>query len=258
MKKILLYIMVLFVHRVYTLEKNVCVDCHKEIEEESLKNPVLEWKKSIHAENGISCHNCHGGNPRDEEVAMDPEFGFVGIPEDSEIPDFCGKCHQGVRENYLKSEHGALEEGPTCVTCHTAHSQKRAGLYLINPDLCATCHTYERAEKIKFALMNTENEIKNLEKRIDNLWVNGMDVEMLKKMWFATKNSFGRLTHVVNVDYILQQTGGIYADLAKIEKEIEGKEDVLKKRKIVGIAVVIFFLISAFMFDRFYKILKKE
>jgi len=30
------------------------------------------------AANGISCHDCHGGDPTDYEMAMTPERGFAG------------------------------------------------------------------------------------------------------------------------------------------------------------------------------------
>ncbi len=239
--------------------ESVCIKCHIESGDEYLMKPVREWEKSIHAENGISCHHCHGGNPKDEETAMSEEFGFIGIPKYEEVTSFCGKCHAGVKENYLKSAHGkALPVGPNCVTCHTAHSQKKAGLFLITPELCSTCHDFEKAEKIKFALMNTENTISNLYKRIENLWTEGFNVEDLNKLLFATRNSFRSLTHIVEVDYILSQTGGIYADLGKIEEEVKKKENILNRRKLIGAIIIVFFFLSAYIFGKLYQELKKE
>lgn len=240
-------------------KETVCITCHMESGEEYLIKPVVEWKKSVHFEYGISCHDCHGGNPKDEETAMSEEFGFVGVPEYEEVHEFCGKCHLGVKDNYLESAHGlTIPDGPNCVTCHTAHSQQKAGLHLINPDLCGTCHDYDRAEKIKFALLNTENTIKNLSKRIDILWTNGFYVEELNKMLFATRNSFRRLTHRVEVDYILEQTGGIYSDLKKIDAEMKKKEKILNQRKIAGIVLIVFLLVSAAIFHFLKKSIEEE
>jgi len=257
--KILFIFIAIFSTKLFAKKETVCITCHLESGDEYLMKPVQEWQKSIHAENGISCHNCHGGNPKDEETAMSPEFGFVGVPEYEKVPEFCGKCHVGVKENYLKSAHGELlPDGPNCVTCHTAHSQQKAGLHLITPELCSQCHDYERAEKIKFALMNTENTISHLSKRIENLWTNGFDVEELNKMLFATRNSFRRLTHIVEVDYILAQTGGIYADLGKIEDEVKKRENILNRRKLIGAIIIVFLLISAYIFGKLHEELKKE
>ncbi|MEO0254919.1 MAG: cytochrome c3 family protein [candidate division WOR-3 bacterium] len=257
--KFIILFFLIYPLKLFSYEKTVCIKCHLESGDEYLMKPVHEWEKSIHAENAISCHNCHGGNPKDEETAMSEEFGFIGKPKYEEIPEFCGKCHAGVKENYLKSAHGqTLPDGPNCVTCHTAHSQQKAGLFLINRELCSTCHDYERAEKIKFALMNTENTILKLSKKIEELWINGFNVDELNKNLFATRNSFRRLTHIVEVDYILEQTGGIYSDLGKIEEEIKKKEDILNRRKLLGAIVIIFFLISAYVFGKIYEELKRE
>ncbi len=263
MKKVKFLIILFFIFGFYDIlnakKENVCIECHLETGEESLMKPVEEWRKSVHSENGISCHHCHGGDPNDEDIAMAPEAGFIGVPEYEEIPEFCGKCHIGVKENYLKSAHGkTLPDGPNCVTCHTAHNQKKAGVYLINKELCSQCHSYERAEKIKFALLSTEKTISSLSKRIDNLWTNGFDAEQMRKMLFATKNSFRRLTHIVEVDYILQRTGDIYSELGKVENEVKEKEEILKNRNIVGAFIVIFLLISALLFDKLRKELIKK
>ncbi|MEN3045876.1 MAG: cytochrome c3 family protein [Candidatus Hydrothermales bacterium] len=257
MKKILLIF--LFPISLFSYEKTVCIDCHLKLEDKALREAVYEWEKSIHAKYDISCHHCHGGNPKDEATAMSPEFGFIGIPKYEEIPEFCGKCHIGVKENYLKSAHSKnLPDGPNCVTCHTYHNQREAGIYLINPDLCGTCHDYERAEKIRSALLSTEEYIYNLTKRNDNLLYHGFNIEDISKKVFSAKNSFRSLTHVIDVSYILAQTESIKRELDNISKSIQKNEDIVKKRKIVGAFVIILFLISACVFGELYKELKRS
>lgn len=223
-------------------QESVCFTCHEDI--------AKDWQQSIHSKNGISCHNCHGGNPKDADNPMDPKDGFVGKPTETGVPEFCGKCHAGVKENYLKSGHSAalIRGGPNCVTCHTAHKQKRASLDLINKELCTQCHTFDRAEKIRNAMLMSESEITNLEHRIDALHAQEYDIDAVKKSLFATRNQFHRLTHVVDVDLILKETTGIQSEIARLKADVKEKEKIEAKRKIYGSIVIVFFLLGALIF----------
>lgn len=116
-----------------------CTGCHKD---------VKNFAADVHAQVGLSCHDCHGGNPDpalvDDVSAMDPAFGFRGKPLRAEIPDFCGRCHSSATfmkrfnpaarvdqvAEYWTSRHGQrLKEGDarvaTCVDCHSVHGIKR-------------------------------------------------------------------------------------------------------------------------------------
>ena len=239
----LLFLFGIFLCAPLFAEDSVCVDCHVDI--------AKEWKESVHFKNGISCHNCHGGNPKDSELAMDPKLsGFVGKPTETEIPAFCGKCHDGVKENYSKSVHSRNlgSGGPNCVTCHTAHKQQRANISLISPELCGKCHSFERAEKIKNAMLMGESEITSLEGRISDLRTQGHDVDASQKALFAVRNKFHRLTHVVNVDLILKETTGIQSEIERIKTEISTNEKIEVKRKIWGAVFIIFLLLGALAF----------
>src|ERR1700756_5033777 len=85
---------------VFAQEEEIsCVSCHKGLGGD-LAKPVELWQDSIHKKNGIACYNCHGGNPKVQDMdAMSPEAGFVGAPKENEVPKFCGKCHVAVMEN---------------------------------------------------------------------------------------------------------------------------------------------------------------
>ena len=152
-----------------------CTTCHGDADlfEDEAAAIVSAFAADVHAEVGLSCHDCHGGNPdprlaedmfgaKDEELVDHP---FIGAPERAEIPDFCGRCHSdpvtmarfkpGGRtdqvELYRTSRHGKLlEEGDTevatCVDCHGVHGIRRS----VDPasrvypsrvaETCATCH----------------------------------------------------------------------------------------------------------------------
>jgi len=125
---------------------------------------------SIHGQAGLSCHDCHGGDPTvggdgDAEASMNPQRGYRGVPDRSEIPSFCGRCHSD--ETYMRrfnpriatdqekafwvSRHGEdLVQGDPkvaeCVSCHGAHlvravTDARSPVYPANvPGTCGKCH----------------------------------------------------------------------------------------------------------------------
>jgi Cytochrome c3/Cytochrome c554 and c-prime len=117
-----------------------CIECH-ELLPEPLGPPVEGMKHDVHAAAGLSCADCHGGNPDDpDESAMAPAAGFVGKPDPAAIPAFCGRCHADEAymrrydpalptdqlSQYWTSIHGMrLRTGDTkvatCISCHGVH-----------------------------------------------------------------------------------------------------------------------------------------
>jgi ubiquinol-cytochrome c reductase cytochrome b subunit len=136
-------------------------DCHaKELQ---------EWSGSVHHEGRVECRGCHGGidtPPPAELAGLTPEaYAHLGIrqkkgggasrPPRSEIPDFCGKCHENVRSAFSPLHFEKSPEGfpkATCVNCHSNHSVASAG----DP-------TYENAyadpEDPRRALLQAERKI---------------------------------------------------------------------------------------------------
>jgi len=118
--------------------KNVCIDCHTELDD-YLKQVVVDWRDSVHASVAVYCHDCHGGNPSDPDIAMDESEGFKGKPEPGETPQLCAGCHSdpGMMrasnlpfdqfQKYSSSVHGVklLKEkdaaAPNCQNCHGSH-----------------------------------------------------------------------------------------------------------------------------------------
>jgi predicted CXXCH cytochrome family protein len=142
-----------------------CVTCHRDLPE-PLNAPVEGMKTDIHAKAGLSCADCHGGDPADDALtAMDERKGFVGKPAPDRIPALCGRCHADEATmrrfnphlptdqlaNYRTSVHGRrLGEGDTkvatCVSCHGVHgilpaSDARSPVHRANvAQTCAHCH----------------------------------------------------------------------------------------------------------------------
>lgn len=231
----LLSVLLLIQPAVAAEKDNVCIQCHSGMQGR-LAEPVKLWRTSVHAKNGIYCNDCHGGDPTDFAMAMSPERGFRGKPSYTEVPAFCGRCHLGVKEDYLASAHGkALDRGGAqCVMCHGNHAIQPASINLINEKSCTRCHTYERAKLVKQAISGTEATLVKLESSVDSLHRLGINVERLKKELFAKRNDFRRLFHTVNVEKIKAQTSKFTESLAKTKKEIDTYENDLSRRKLIG------------------------
>jgi len=147
--------------------RNTCVSCHTEAGDE-LAVPVKMMADDIHARRGLSCANCHGGDPNDDDVdrSMDPRKGFVGKPGSKQVSSFCGKCHSnpitmkrfnpGLRVDqeaeFATSIHGKRvasgdTKAATCISCHSAHGVRavkdpNAPVYPTRvADTCARCHS---------------------------------------------------------------------------------------------------------------------
>lgn len=220
-------------------EDTVCIQCHGGLDGH-LGEPVGQWRTSVHAANGISCHDCHGGDPTDFEMAMAPERGFIGVPEYNAVPDFCGRCHVGVKEDYLASAHGQAIDagGANCVMCHENHAIQLATIDLINENSCSRCHDYERAARVKDQISATETSLAKLETSVAALHRVGIDTERLKEDLFASRNSFRRLFHTVNIDKIKSQTAEFDRELSETKATILDYENRLGQRKLVGGVIV--------------------
>jgi hypothetical protein len=148
-------------------EENTCITCHRDLGGKHTQI-TEDWSESIHAQRGVGCVSCHGGDPTqtDAEAAMSPAAGYLGpLPKDR-IPGLCGSCHTRVDlmrpydlptdqlDQYWQSQHGqALLQGDpnvaTCFDCHDGHrvlkvSDPSSQVYPTNvPAMCASCHADE-------------------------------------------------------------------------------------------------------------------
>jgi hypothetical protein len=144
-----------------------CVQCHQDLAGE-MQEPVKLSAQDIHFKNGLSCANCHGGNPADEtpEGAMNPKKGFVGRPARAKIAALCASCHSNAEfmrrfspqaridayPEYLTSVHGKKYQAgdpnvAVCTDCHGFHGVRAAKdanspVYVTNvADTCGRCHS---------------------------------------------------------------------------------------------------------------------
>ena len=228
--------------------QTVCLACHGS--QTGRGNiPVKPWQGSIHAAQGISCNDCHGGDPKDAANAMSPARGFLGAPQETAIPGFCGRCHVGILEDYRKSAHGMAlgKGGPTCVTCHGSHGVQRVTLDIINEQRCSQCHTYARAAQIKEAMQAVEHELVRIDRDLGQLKQEGVDTENSDKQLFSIRNRYHSLFHDVNVALVRQESTAIRGELNKLDEFIASVVDQRYKRKIAGAFVVGGFLVAALL-----------
>ncbi len=142
---------------------NSCIECHSAINEEI----TLAYEHDVHAESGITCTDCHGGDQTiEDEDSMDPDKGFIGVPDRLEQPAMCAKCHSDPTymrnynpsmptdqlDKYWTSHHGQLlkkndKKVAVCSSCHGSHgvlpaSQPKSMVFPTNvPATCGVCHS---------------------------------------------------------------------------------------------------------------------
>ena len=144
---------------------NACLDCHGALDP-PLQVTEQQFSRDIHAQKGLTCASCHGGDPTKADMdAMSKSAGFRGKIERSQIPALCGKCHSDAAfmrqynpslrtdqwSQYKTSVHGKLlAKGDTnvavCTDCHGLHdlrppSDTRSKVHPLNvAETCARCH----------------------------------------------------------------------------------------------------------------------
>ena len=171
---------------------------------------------------------------------MNPDRGFLGAPKETAIPEFCGRCHVGIKEDYLTSAHGRAlgTGGPTCVTCHGSHGIQKASLDLINEERCTRCHPYQRAADIKAAMTEVEQTMTLVEQGLKRQKLEGVDTDSGEKRLFSLRNQYRRLFHNVNTDKVKQETGQITGELKKLQSGLQSVDQQQQRRKMFGVILI--------------------
>src|SRR2546427_993953 len=163
---LLAVILVLCASGGYGQTKNSCLDCHSALPDPLGVTPE-KFSQDIHAQKGLTCVNCHGGDPTsdDADQAMSPKKGWKGRIDRKQIPQLCGSCHSdpaymrqfapGLRTDQLSQYHTSvhghrLASGDTkvavCTDCHSVHdlrapSDPRSTVNPVNvATTCSRCH----------------------------------------------------------------------------------------------------------------------
>jgi predicted CXXCH cytochrome family protein len=160
------FALLLFAYGAAPCQTNNCIDCHQAFEDEN-DGPSYKFARDVHGQKGISCYDCHGGDPSLEDMDdVRASKNYRGVPGHFEIPEFCARCHSNAQymhehnprlpvdqlAKYKTSVHGQRFFGKhdkkvaTCISCHTPHEIANAKLpysstYPQNiPKTCGKCH----------------------------------------------------------------------------------------------------------------------
>ncbi len=136
---------------------NGCLACHAAQREAATVG--------VHSQHGVTCVDCHGGNPDVRSLPGAHQGRFIGSPNKVQTALLCGSCHSNpnrMREyglptdelaQFRTSRHGQLlfgqhnTDAPTCTDCHGTHIiyppyDARSRVYPTNiPGTCAHCHS---------------------------------------------------------------------------------------------------------------------
>jgi predicted CXXCH cytochrome family protein len=166
MRKMILTIAAFLVIPVVVLgDPGNCLNCHQDWEDED--GPSSRFVRDIHHQKGLSCADCHGGDPSLEDMDEVREGGgYRGVPDHLEVPQFCARCHADAAymhehnpalptdqlSKYRTSFHGQQLFGKkdrkvaNCTSCHTVHEIANSRLpysstHPLNlPGTCGKCH----------------------------------------------------------------------------------------------------------------------
>ena len=135
-----------------------CIRCHSNpdflVTHPKLHEYYRDWERSIHGQEGVTCSECHGGDPQAND-ARKAHAEFEGKNQAnsavafSRVAETCGGCHDEILDAYRQSKHYAKvkekkgeRHGATCVTCHSSMNTLVLDVTTVEA-ACARCHNTE-------------------------------------------------------------------------------------------------------------------
>jgi hypothetical protein len=223
-----------------------CVTCHGDpsfaVRNKKLFDYFQKWSASSHAANGVTCSDCHGGDPqaadKDQAHGKALEAGLPGSQVFyKNIPKVCGRCHAEIYDSFTQSKHyRRLTEqgvGPNCVTCHGSLNTT-----VLTPSkiatVCERCHNEEtgnhpgfpeKARQIRRHNMIISSYLKWVGAYYESI---GQPQEMVP-FYEQVKNQ--RIAwHTFNLDQAQDTSDAILNRLRQKEREIEQAKLEEKRR----------------------------
>lgn len=200
-----------------------CALCHQRLGE-PLAKQVAEWQGSIHFWRGVSCDECHGGDPTSliNTVAMSEENGFMEAPTPENIPADCGQCHQDALAAFQESAHGELfdvnDYEPGCVTCHNSHDVREVSLDLVSASAaCGECHDLDYINEVRDPLVDTDQRISTLYDQVNALPRDNPNAPYLRNRLDRARKDFRQLAHYLTNNTIVTKRQSVDRELDFIE-----------------------------------------
>lgn len=200
-----------------------CSACHQRLGE-PLAMQVSQWQGSVHAQKGVFCDSCHGGDPTSTvlTVAMGEQNGFMEAPQPLAVPDDCGRCHEDALASFKESAHGELFESndyePSCVTCHNSHDVKAVSFDMVAmPASCGECHEQNYIDEVRNPLAETDRRMERLRAQIASLPASNPNAAYLHRRLDKASEAFSRLAHFLNANTITTQRQTLDRELTYLE-----------------------------------------
>jgi predicted CXXCH cytochrome family protein len=114
--------------------KDSCFDCHSVMEGMS-----IPFKNDIHYKNGISCADCHGGDPNsdDQNISMSAQRGFKVRVTRQAVSEYCARCHSDAA--FMQKHNPKQRVDQSALYGTSVHAGKPAGSDSMAAN-CIDCH----------------------------------------------------------------------------------------------------------------------
>lgn len=148
-------------HPLPTVRSN-CVKCHLKAGR-ALTLAVRDFSHSVHDLNGLTCFDCHGGNPEDDASAHEAEFDFIGTKLSAHLKQ-CSSCHEEQAEHLASGPHHwdfskrINTKYPMCIDCHGNHDVGNPPEDFTLITVCQDCHEDLDQEYPAFAQVVAQND----------------------------------------------------------------------------------------------------
>ncbi len=228
-------------------EKNYCITCHEAEGKESLKKPVADWRKSVHAAAGKDCTACHGGDAsvNDKIKAKSKLANFVGKPKKNVISEFCGRtgCHVLALDQFKRGPHyqTVLKTGePGCASCHGTHNIQRSSINVITVESCTSCHPADYSKEIISVIAGIDKNFTAIQKNIQFITEKQGEVEKLQGRVNNARHLFHQLVHVFSKQDMESTKKILEMEMQSLDSETRIKVASIKRLDVLYLAMLIF------------------
>jgi len=199
--------------------QNNCVTCHQGLAPSvNRAHDFDEWRKSTHAQQGVNCEKCHGGNPTETDLKKAHE-GIVKSNQSksplyfSRIPETCGKCHAAELDEFKKSYHyrelKRSGHGPNCITCHGSMATSIPKAKQLEQN-CSLCHAQRQIASEALVTLNLAgSSLEIWEKTLQEAKTVGVASAEQEKGLLAQKKAYAevqRKWHSFNLTEVVEKS----------------------------------------------------
>lgn len=229
------------------VDKDNCALCHESLEKDTLKTPVAQWLKSVHATAGKKCSYCHGGDPtvNDKVKAKSKLANFIGKPDKKAISEFCGRegCHVLALEQFRRGPHyqTVLKSGePGCNSCHGTHNIQRSSVDVITVESCTACHPADYSKSIISTIAGIDRSFNAIDKNLNYITEKQGEVKKLHDRVNHARHLFHQLVHVFSREDMETTKKILEMEIENLDSDTRLKVASIKRLDILYIAMLVF------------------